>query len=419
MIAGRPHLPSWITYHLANTLLLSSFVFWAQSIFIQLGQPLSRWTVGFYCLVAALIFATMYSQMDPVPRAASVRFLLGLESLFFVALAWWAGSKLSSVNLKVISMAFGFIALSLMTHALITAQGTDPSPFSQTWNGHVVGLVVLISAVVTHFAVIGMHLELSSNKRLQKKVDRLHESQYFQLQQQIAELERQSELRLAASHLAHEINQPLTATMAMTQLCMRALRQPSADVSKIHLNLDKVAGNIKRANDLLKSINTLKDHTHTEKTAALIHECVDHAISILSTNIEHSGVHVQLNLDKTPCWVQAHPLHLTQVISNLVRNAIEAMDNSPVKYLRISTQKSADTVLFKIEDNGPPLSDEQFENLVQPFNTSKTNGLGIGLTICRALLAKHGSLLNISRKQPQGLVASFELKLITNHDQLA
>lgn len=411
LIAARDHLAVPLTFHLANTLLLSSFVFWWQSIQIHIGRPLKSTTFAAHILTSLLVFSVLYASLEPVIRASSVRVLLGVLALIFGAYSWLQSIKLNTVNGRFLSVAFVLMGLAFLMHGVITGRGSDPSPFASGWNAVVFSSILLACVVVIHFAVFGMNLELNAQKRLNNKVERLVQEESYQLKQKINQFERQNQLRSAASHLAHEINQPLTATLAMSQLCIRALNSSQVPTSKIVDNIDKVAQNIKRASALLHSLSDESQLLHPALEPVDLENCVINALGLVDTSIQQGDIDVKTHLALGSQVVMANPLYLTQILTNLIRNAIEAMGQTPRRQLRISARVHHNKVRISVTDTGPKVSPETISKLEQPYNSSKTEGLGIGLTICRGLLAKQNSLLHFEPNQPQGLVVYFDLGL--------
>lgn len=411
LIGGRAVLPQWLTFHVANILLLSSAALWHQAIRMIQDRAWSGFQLlGWYAL-ATLTFSLIYEFLDPVDRAVAVRLLLGLLSLSVAHALIHLSRQLKSVNVLLISVSYAITGLSFLLHALVSSQGTDPSPFVESWDGNLLSLFVLMTALVSHLSFFGLTLDINVQKRLERRVERLREQETLQLNQKINELERQTDLRMAASQLAHEINQPLTAVMAMSEVCIQALNKPHIPIDKVLSNLDKAAFNIKRASDLLLSIRMDSAPEHTDLEALDLKAITQTTLELLEPQIKAQHIQVQICMAEPLPAPQGNPLYMTQVLTNLMRNAIEAMSQSPTKVLTISSKTWADSIELTVDDTGPYIDEDSLSQLNQPFNSSKEQGLGIGLLICRSLLSRQGFTLHMHAKPTGGLQATIRLKI--------
>jgi len=409
LVAGRDLLPTWITYHAANILIMCSFVLWHQSLRIIQSHPWRLSTLIGWFLLATITFIVFYESFETVTRTTLGRLILGTLCLSLAYSLWNLSKRQKGINVKLISISFLLTGLSLYVHAVLSSYGNNSGPFVKTWDGAMLSLFVLVTAVVSHLSFLGLTLDINTQQRLERRIDRLREQETLQLNQQINELERQTDLRMAASQLAHEVNQPLTAVMAMSEVCKQALKKPSIPIDKVLSNLDKTAFNIKRASDLLMSIRMDTADQSYKPQEFNLEEVIHISLEMLQTQIEKERVQVHLQLDASDNSVMGNPLYMTQVLTNLMRNAIEAMSSSPIRTLTVSTIKRGDRLDLSIEDSGPVMSDEHFRQMNQPFNSSKDQGLGIGLLICRSLLARQGYTLEMTVKSDGGLLTKISL----------
>lgn len=411
LIAGRSLLPIWLTYHVANIALISSFVFWHQSLRVINRKPWPVLTVLGLIALVSVAFSLIYVMFEPIERAAMVRFLLGALSLGLAVKLWQTSKQQKGINIQLIAASFLVTGISFFIHASFSSRGSDPSPFVDSWDANVLALFALLTAVVSHLSFFGLTLDINTQQRLQSRIERIREQETLQLQQQINELERQTDLRMTASQLAHEINQPLTAIMAMSEVCVQALKKSAIPIEKVINNLEKIALNIKRASDLLASIQTESSEELLRQEPFDLEEVINIALELLRPHIELHQVQVRIRLAAHPQQPLGNPLYMTQVITNLARNAIEAMSQCPTKTITIATKVWGDSLELSIEDTGPVLSEEEFNQVSQPYNSTKAQGLGIGLLICRSLLARQGYNLTLYAKPSGGLIATVHLSV--------
>lgn len=411
LIGGRSVLPVWLTYHAANIFLMCSFVFWHQSLRVIQNKPWGNHVVAAWFVMAIVVFNFLYETLEPVVRAVSVRLILGVLALGLALSLWRLSKQQQGINVKLIALSFFATGVGLLIHALMSAKGSDPSPFVETWDANLLSLFVLMTALVSHLSFFGLTLDINVQKRIEKRIERLREQETLQLNQKINELERQTDLRLAASQLAHEINQPLTAVMAMSEVCIQALNKPHIPLDKVLSNLDKAAFNIKRASDLLVSIRMDSSPEHANLEPLNLRDLTHTALELLDSQVQAHQIKVKVQITEPEHAPLGNPLYMTQVFTNLMRNAIEAMSQSPTRVLTVFTKTWGDKLELVIDDTGPVISDESLSQLNQPFNSSKEQGLGIGLLICRSLLSRQGFTLDMRAKPGGGLQATVELAL--------
>jgi signal transduction histidine kinase len=416
LISGRSFMPVWVTYHAANTLLMSSFVFWHQSLRTMQNKAWSISQLLIWFVLAAVIFILAYENLDDVIRASVIRLILGSLSFGLAYSLWRISHQQVGINIKLIAISFFVMGLSFYLHGSLTTLGTDPSPFGQSWDARALSLFVLLTAIVSHVSFFGLTLDINTQARLERRIERINRQENLRLNQHIGELERQTDLRMAASQLAHELNQPLTAVMAMSEVCIQALDRGHIPLEKINDNLDKAALNVKRASDLLASIR-IDSHVETAELDVLhLEELIQTALDLLESPIQTHQIRVDVQLDVMPHPALGHSLYMTQVLTNLMRNAIEAMSASPQRILKVSTKSWGEVCELCIEDTGPVVDDEILNKINQPFNSSKPQGLGIGLLICRTLLARQSYALEMHANPNGGLKAIIRLNTQSAED---
>jgi C4-dicarboxylate-specific signal transduction histidine kinase len=410
-IGGRAVLPSWITFHVANILLLSSAALWHQSLRVIQDKAWSAFQMLCWFGLSTLTYSLIYEFFEPIDRAVTIRMLLGLLALTVSYALWKLSRQLQSVNILLISVSYLITGLSFGLHALMSSRGIDPSPFVKSWDANVLGIFLLFTALVSHLSFFGLTLDINVQRRLERRIERLREQETLQLNQKINDLERQTDLRMAASQLAHEINQPLTAVMAMSEVCIQALNKPHIPIDKVLSNLDKAAFNIKRASDLLVSIRMDSSPESANREPLNLHELTRTALELLDPQVQAHQIQINIHINQPKPAPLGNPLYMTQVLTNLMRNAIEAMSQSSTRVLTIATKTWGDALELSIDDTGPVISEENFNQLNQPFNSSKEHGLGIGLLICRSLLSRQGFVLEMHAKPSGGLQTTIRLPL--------
>lgn len=213
------------------------------------------------------------------------------------------------------------------------------------------------------------------------------------LQSELAHVGRLSELGTLASSLAHELNQPLTA---ITSYCQGAadLLESDPDAEQLAMAreaLRDTAEQALRAGEIVRRMRDFLTHGETEHRVESLSRLITEANALALVGTREHGIDVQVKMDPSVDAVFVDRIQIQQVLFNLIRNAIEAMLDSAVRSLSISTKAGPDDlVTICIQDTGTGISETLAPQLFQPFITSKQSGMGIGLSICRTIVEAHG-----------------------------
>jgi len=213
------------------------------------------------------------------------------------------------------------------------------------------------------------------------------------LQSELAHVGRVSEMGTLASSLAHELNQPLTAVASYCESARDLLAGHPDDetLEMIREAMDEAAKQAVRAGQIVRRLRDFMSHGETERQVESLQRLINEANALALVGSREHGIDVQLTLDPTADLVFVDRIQVQQVVVNLIRNAIDAMIDSPVRSLSIRTARGKQGfVEVSIEDTGTGISEAIAPQLFQPFVTSKQNGMGIGLSICRTIVQAHG-----------------------------
>jgi two-component system sensor kinase FixL len=237
------------------------------------------------------------------------------------------------------------------------------------------------------------------------------ELRFHELQSELAHVGRLSELGTLASSLAHELNQPLTA---IANYCegAAALLDAKPDAEQLDLAreaLRDAAEQAIRAGEIVRRMRDFLSHGATEHRPESLSRIVTEANALALVGSREHGIEVQVALDRRAEDVFVDRIQIQQVLINLIRNAIEAMLDSSVRSLGISTSSDPDFVTVTVEDSGSGISETLAPQLFQPFVTSKQGGMGIGLSICRTIIESHGGRIWFESGPEGGTIFKFTL----------
>lgn len=237
-----------------------------------------------------------------------------------------------------------------------------------------------------------------------------------ELQAELVHISRLSEMGEMASTLAHELNQPLGAISNYTKGCRRLLAQPDPDrIARTIEVLDKTAEQALRAGQIIRRLREFVARGETEKQVEPVARLIEEAGALALVGIREEGTTAHVRMEPGVGSVLADRVQVQQVLFNLIRNAREAMQLSPRRELTITVQPLPDAMIeIAVADTGPGIADEVEHRLFQPFVTTKTSGMGVGLSICRTIVEAHGGRLTAERNSDGG--ATFRLTLPTTPD---
>jgi two-component system sensor kinase FixL len=236
-----------------------------------------------------------------------------------------------------------------------------------------------------------------------------------QARSELARLARLNELGEMASTLAHELNQPLSAIANYVQGCRRMIEKLDDEhARRLRGALDETARQAIRAGDIIRHLREFVTRGETEKAPEDIKHLVEEAGALALVGSRERGVKSVFDFGPGSGMVVADGVQIQQVLVNLMRNAIEAMRDSPRRELVVRTRPiSAERMLVEVEDTGPGISEEVMSRLFQPFVTTKSGGMGIGLSISRRIIESHGGELAVTRNKAGGATFTFTLAIMT------
>jgi PAS domain S-box-containing protein len=236
-------------------------------------------------------------------------------------------------------------------------------------------------------------------------------------QAELAHVTRVTALGEMTASIAHEINQPLAAVVANAEACLRWLDRGTPDLSAARRSVEWIVDDGNRAGEVIRRIRVLANKTDIEKLPLAINNVIGEVIALVQREL--TGQRVSLRTEFAPDlpMVLGDRVQLQQVIINLVMNGIEAMQSvvdRPRELVIRSRQDATRQVLVSVTDHGVGISAEHADRIFDAFVTTKSSGMGMGLSICRSIMEVHGGRLWATANLPHG--ATFQFTLPVNTD---
>src|SRR5215470_2801277 len=244
------------------------------------------------------------------------------------------------------------------------------------------------------------------------------EARLQELQSELVHISRLTALGEMASALAHELNQPLSAIANYMKGSRRLLESSSDQQSTmIREAMDKAAEQSLRAGQIIRRLRDFVARGETERRIESLKKLLEEASALALVGAKDRGVRVTYAFDPALDSVLADKVQVQQVVLNLVRNAIEAMEQSSRRDLTIGTERGPDGMaIIKVADTGTGIAPEIADQLFQPFITTKSQGLGVGLSISRTIVESHGGRIWVEPNPAGGTVFRFTLRAVSQED---
>jgi PAS domain S-box-containing protein len=233
-------------------------------------------------------------------------------------------------------------------------------------------------------------------------------------QRELAHANRLTTIGQLTASIAHEVNQPIAATVTNAQAALRWLDTSPPDVAETRQAITRIANDGLRAADVIHRIRAMIKKVPVRIDRLDINDIISDVVTLTRSELSDNGVSLQIQFAQGLPPVQGDRVQVQQVILNLIMNAIEAMNgvSDRAKQLSISTgMEASNGALVAVRDSGPGLDPASLRHLFEPFYTTKSSGMGMGLSICRSIIEAHEGRIWAEANAPQGATFQFVLPL--------
>jgi PAS domain S-box-containing protein len=257
--------------------------------------------------------------------------------------------------------------------------------------------------------VVGTTIDVTERVRAQHEHERLR-----QLEADLAHLNRLSIMGELTASLAHEILHPIATARNNARAGMRFLELNPPNLDEVREALACVVRDSDRAKDIVSRIREHIKKAPPRQDRFDLNEAINEVIDMVRNAIDRNRVSVRACLAEDKASVRGDRVQLQQVVLNLILNAVEAMSSieEGVRELSVSTELGQTSdILVTVQDSGPGIDSEHLDRIFEPFYTTKTSGIGMGLSICKSIIDVHGGKLWAEANQPRGAVFRFTLPM--------
>lgn len=271
------------------------------------------------------------------------------------------------------------------------------------WEQYRIQILGVIAAVLTQAGVI---VWLLYEHRRRQTAELLARGTMAELQN-VNRLAAAGEL---SASIAHEVRQPLAAVGASAYAALNWLTAGRQNVDEARNSLNQIVASVHRANDVISSVLAMFSREEKPRGLIDINELVQSVLETVQINLGRYDIALETQFDDQLPFVMGNRVQLQQVVLNLVMNAIESMQLSKMRKLRVRTEERASgRIGVKIEDTGPGIEPDKLELIFNPLFTTKSQGMGMGLSICRSIIEAHGGAIRGLSRPGEGSIFEFEL----------
>jgi signal transduction histidine kinase len=241
------------------------------------------------------------------------------------------------------------------------------------------------------------------------------EAELARTRSELLRVERLSHLGELTASLAHELNQPLAAILSSTQAALRFLQSATPDLNLFRTILQNIIEDDKRAASVIRSLRSMVKREERERVPLNMITVLDDVLNLFHSEAIVRNVTIERDFDRSLLPVLADKIQLEQVLLNLIMNAAEAMSESPHEHEKrkiiLRTQVTDHSIRVGVRDFGPGIDPAKLDDIWQPFFTTKSTGMGMGLSVSRSIIEAHGGRISAENDPDGGAIFFIEIPI--------
>ena len=414
ILGFRSQVLSWIGYGLANGLLFTGAALWVMALRNELGRAIhTPWAI-----VANLFFVLVYEIFntwldDPEWRFIwSVSVISGLL-IWVSALAYEIGRRDTSASARMVGAVYLVLGVVLSLRGVNVLLGwAQPGALSADTLSVIMIVMGVVTSIIGNIGFLGMVMERLAHDALVSAQAQARQEEASRLMDQMAQLDRRRSMGEIAASLGHELSQPLTnICLILDRMDMALSERKDISLSRYVQDMNR---NAQKAGDILDRIRSFIRAKERVYEPVEIGQVISDVTSLIHDLSYNESIQIEVAKADSHVWVHGDSVQLSQILMNVLRNAIEATANQAHHLIQITTWKGQDRVFVTVSDNGPGLPIETAERISTPFFSTKPEGLGVGLSIAKSIAKQHGGVLNIHNQPGGGAIVQLELPALAS-----
>ena len=413
--AMRGHVPDWMSFEVANICLHLGNLLRMQALRTGLGKPIPWKLFAVICAVPILGYEVMRWFHHATMHFVWSALWFAVECLWIALIAKRFAQQERLLTAYWLGAAYLPMAITLLIRAYQVMSGAadagfvvnSPMPLAIALSG-------IVSAVLGNTGFMGIFVEWASRQQVKQAIQKARREETAGLARQITHLDRQRSISLISMSLAHELSQPMTNIHLSAQCALMDVsgNQPELEkyLKSIMLGSETAMGILERIRQFVKA-RPVEHHTMD------VQHVIKNATDLMGDWLASEKVKLQIHALDTPIMVQGDSVQLTQILVNLIRNAAQATASQVQRHIDIKLQSDESQVQIQVIDNGPGFSEQALSNTASIF-TTKTDGLGMGLSISRHIAEQHGGSIHLGNHDAHGAVATLFIPSVSSKKQL-
>lgn len=383
-----------------------------ESLRLDLGTALGMRRIVLASLALAIIYLVLEISLgQQVFRAQCVTLITALMLIDIANSAWRIALRDNSRSAVWIAWVYLLSALVLFYRTialnefysrpvLITLEGVAVQALAQ---------VLLLAAIIGHFGYVGMVLDRARRRELAAVAERTRADERRHLGEELAHGERQRAMDGTAALLGHELRQPLTAILANAQMAEKGLQSGRLGPEQLAAILEKVVRNTRRADQIVDRVRGRLKPSAAPHVAVDLRGIATDVVGLLDDEARAGGIRLALADNAGQAQVAGDALQLSQVLVNMVRNALQAVAQASTREVLVVVRREDGSALVEVHDTGPGLPAGSEARIGTPFFTTKPDGLGLGLAIARDIARQHQGQVHLAQGDRGGAIAVLSL----------
>lgn len=411
----RDDLPLFWSYSVPIGLSGTTYMLMGLGIARLYDKGPQHWRLLGLALGTVVFIAVMeWSRIHAGPRVTLLLSggLFGVTSLwgaYFAHVYYKQTANRFSMHMRWIMVSLGLFHL-LRTQGFVTGWGLNT--FGQDAWTYGIWTGAFLAGMLRYFAYFGIRVQEQADERLKVMTALVREEEGRRVVNRLAQQDRQHSLGVMSASFAHELNQPLAAILNYTELLQHQQKSGQWDAQMNQRVLDDIIHNSVRAGDIIRRIRNFIQPESLKKELVDLREVINEVFALVEPEARRGNTEiVKPILPFSPIWVLGDAVQLSQVLFNVVRNAMESVEKVQTRSIRLGIRHENREILIEVHDTGPGLSEMAAEQAGDPFYTTKISGLGMGLSISKTILAQFDGRLSLQNTE-QGACARITMPLI-------